>query len=706
MTRPASPLWHRVSGLRPRLRSHARVHRHTYRGETWFVLQNRASRRVHRLNPQAYRLVALLDGERSVAEAMDLAAAELGEGAPTQDEVIRVLGQLHLADLLQAEIAPDLDELLRRTAAQERRRWLQYLISPLAMRFPLLDPDAALRRFLPYYRPLFTAGGFALWAAVVAGGLLLAAMHWRELTENLSDRVLSPQNLVIVALLFPLIKALHELGHACATRAWGGEVHEMGVMLLVLLPIPYVDASAASTFREARRRMVVGAAGMMVELFLAALAMGAWTLMEPGLLRAVMFNVMLIAGVSTVVFNGNPLLRFDGYYILGDALQMPNLGQRASRELLGLLQRRVLGLSGPAAAAPTAERAWLAGFGVASFLYRMVVMLGIALFVGTQYFFFGVLLALWAIATALLLPLAKGAAFVARLGGAQPRARAALAGMSLLALLVAVPLPQWTRTEGVVRVAEAGQVRAGADGFVTRVLVVPGQRVSTGDPIVELQDPLLRLRLAVDEARVAELEARYQAQVSENRALAARLLEELGAARAALERGLERSRALVLRAGADGEVVILRAEDLPGRFVRQGDAVAYVASPALLSARAVVSQESVDLVRSQTRRVELRLAHDRGETVTSRIQGEVPAASGRLPSPVLGTAGGGAAASDPRDPRGTALLQRQFEFEVALDGRHAGIGERVYVRFDHGYAPLAWQAYRALRQLFLARFSV
>ncbi len=708
----SSPLWHRVAGLRPRLRGHARIHRHEYRGEIWYILQNPVSRRMYRFNPPAYQFIGLLDGRHSVQEARDLAFAQLGEEGPTQDETIRLLAQLHQADLLQTELAPDVGELLRRVRQQRLRRWLQLLLSPLAMRFPLLDPEALLARALPAFRPLFTWYGFVLWAAVVAFGLSLAGVHWRGLTENLSDRVLAPQNLVIVLLLFPLIKALHELGHACATRAWGGEVHEMGVMLLVLLPIPYVDASASSAFPETRRRLVVGAAGMMVELFLASLAMVAWVLMEPGMLRAAMFNVLLIAGISTVVFNGNPLLRFDGYYMLADAIEIPNLGQRAVRELAYLGQRWLLGMKDATPVqASRSERVWLAVYGVASFCYRLLVILGIALFIGAQYFFFGALLAIWAVITSIVLPIARSALYVLRLDraaqdGHDPRLRAGAIAAGVIAVLALAPFPLWTRTEGVIWVAERAQLRAGADGFVQKVLVAPGDRVEPGQPIAELDDPVLRARLRGVEARMEELEARFFAQLAENRAQAEKVREEMAAARADLERHRERVRALTLRAEAPGEVVVPRHEDLPGRYIRQGEVLGYVVSPALVIARAIVPQERVDLVRTSTRAVHIRLASRIARVEPSEIRGEVPAASGRLPGLALAIAGGGAVTPDPRDPRGATALQRHFEFELALPALPPGIGERVYVRFDHGYAPLAWQGYRALRQLFLSSFNV
>ncbi|NIO11783.1 MAG: peptidase M50, partial [Deltaproteobacteria bacterium] len=133
--------------------------------------------------------------------------------------------------------------------------------------------------------------------------------------QNITDRILAPKNLLILWLTFPFLKAFHEFGHGFAVKVKGGEVHEMGIMLLVFTPIPYVDASAASAFRERRERVIVGAAGMMVELFIAALALFVWINIEPGPIRSLAYNVIFIAGVSSILFNGNPLLRYDAYYI-------------------------------------------------------------------------------------------------------------------------------------------------------------------------------------------------------------------------------------------------------------------------------------------------------------------------------------------------------------------------------------------------------
>ena len=218
---------------------------------------------------------------------------------------------------------------MQRRRRQRAQKIKQYVGNPSALKLPLLDPDRWLSAALPYYRWLFTWVGGLLWLAVVLYGAALGAMHWKALTHNVWDQVFSAGNVLAMALVYPLVKAVHELGHACAVKARGGEVHEIGLMFLLLVPIPYVDASAAAGFADKRWRMLVGAAGILVELFGGA-GHDRRTQLEPGLGRSVAYNVIILCGVSTLFMNGNPLLRYDGYYVLSDAIEIPNLGQRAN----------------------------------------------------------------------------------------------------------------------------------------------------------------------------------------------------------------------------------------------------------------------------------------------------------------------------------------------------------------------------------------
>ena len=277
-----SSLWYRVAALRPRLLARARLHRHRYRGELWYLLQDPASGKVHRFTPAARLILAAMDGRRTVHDLWQLAQRRLGDDAPTQDEILQLLGQLHGADLLQTDVPPDALEVFQRgereTRAKSRRAWA----NPMAVRIPVFDPGVFLDRLAKWWPRLWGVPGAVLWLLVVVPALVLLPQRWPELTHNLSDRVLEADNLLLLGLVFPLIKALHELGHATATRAGGGEVHDMGLMLLVLMPVPYVDASAATVLRSRWSRALVGAAGMLVELFVAALAFYLWMSVEPG----------------------------------------------------------------------------------------------------------------------------------------------------------------------------------------------------------------------------------------------------------------------------------------------------------------------------------------------------------------------------------------------------------------------------------------
>ncbi|MGD2171228.1 MAG: hypothetical protein PVI79_11920 [Gammaproteobacteria bacterium] len=709
-----SPSWYRVADLRPLLRSHSRIHRHEYLGEIWYVLQDHLSGRFYRFSPAAYQVIGMLDGKRSMHEVWELAAARLGDDAPGQEEVIRLLSQLHSADVLQCEVPPNSLELFKRYERQERMRWKQRFWSPLALRFPLLDPDRFLVALLPLVRPLFGWTGFIVWLAIVVAGGVMTVLHWPELTENITDRVLAPQNLFLLWLTYPMIKALHELGHAFATRVWGGEVHEIGVMLLVFMPVPYVDASAASAFREKRRRMVVGAMGIMTELLIAVLALFVWLNAEHGIIRGIAYNAMLIGGVSTLFFNGNPLLRFDGYYVLADALEIPNLGSRANRYLGYLIQKYLFGNKTAISPANTpAERKWLLSYCIGSFVYRLFIMFAIVLFVAGKFFVIGILLACWSVFMMLVLPLFKMAKLVLtgpQLERQRGRAIGITAGFvaAVVAILILLPAPLWTRAEGVVWLPDRAIVRAGADCFVEGFVSKPDSRVEEGQVLVRCDDPLLNAEARRLESRLAELEALYESQRRDNRVAARLTEEEMRVVTADLENIQSRIAEFDIRSPVAGRFVVPRSVDLPGSFVSKGDLIGYLIAPSVKSVHMAVPQDDVGLLRTRIDGIEIRLADQPDKVFPAHIARQVPGGTHELPSAALGTAGGGRISIDPRDSSNRRTLETVFVYELQLprESVSAPIGTRAYIRIEHGTESLAMQWYRRLRQVFLRTLNV
>ena len=709
-----SSSWYRVADLKPRLRSHTVIHRQVFRGKVWHILQDHQTGRFHSLSPMANLMLCLMDGRRTMRDIWEAAGRKASDDPPTQDETIQLLAQLHGADLLQGEIPPDFDEMAERSGKANQRRMMQQLRNPMALRVPLFDPDRMLDLTAPFVRPLFTVPGFLAWLALVLTGVVLAVIHWPELTSDISDRVLATENVAAIMCVYPLVKSLHELGHAYATKIWGGEVHEVGVMLLVFIPVLYVDASASAAFSQKHRRIIVGAAGILVEMALAAIATIVWLQGSPGLGRTVAFNVMLIGGVSTLLFNGNPLLRFDGYYIFSDLIEIPNLGSRANAYFLYLVQKHLFKIDDiESPVIVPSEAKWLLGYAALSFAYRMIVSLGIALFLATRLFVIGLVMAIWSVTAIAILPVFKGAKFLAtssRLRGQRRRAFAVVGALAAAAamILFLIPFPYSTVAEGVVIVPDQAEVRAKTEGFVTQVVAAPGADVQPHQTLIALEDPILDAKVEVIEAQLDEtrqrLDAvrqidRVQAEMFEEQA--AHLAERLAAVRVQ-EQGLN------VNSDQSGRFVVARAEDMPGRFVKRGDLLGYVIANGNPVIRVLAPQADVDLIRQSTTVVEAHLAEDLEHPIAARILREAPAAQQDVPSLALTTRGGGTIALDPsRTQRPQALFSFfQIDVELLEPTGARRLGSRVYVRFKHGDEPVAWRILRSLRQFFLGQFRV
>ena len=714
MTLSQAANWQVVAQLRPQLRQHVRTYPQIFRSQRWYVLHDESNGRHLRFNAAAYAFIGRLDGNFSVQQIWEQLATADAEHALQQDEVLLILTQLFAIDALQSGLPIDAMEFFKRYQHERRLRRKRAVMNPLAIRVPLLDPDALLNRLLPWVRPLFSKSAALLWLLLVGLATLLALVNFPALHAALDRDLLAPTNLVLLLLIFILIKGVHEFAHAFAVKMWGGEVHEMGITLLVLAPVPYVDASAAWGFRDKHKRVLVGAVGILVELFVAALALFVWLSVEPGLVRDAAFNALLIGSVSTLLFNANPLLRFDGYYVLQDLIEIPNLYSRSSRYYLYLLQRYLFGLRQvPSPVTAAGERGWFLCYGLATLLYRLFILVVIVLFLADEYLFLGVLLGTWAIGMQLIVPLVRSVRFVlASPALAGRRVRAATLSLLLLSGLASgllyLPVSLTTHTEGIVWVPEQAQVFAATDGFVSQVLVASGTEVAAGTPLIRLRAPALEARIAVLKARYRTLQTRHAAEQLQQRVASTMTAEEMAALAAELTLLRAQAADLEVRSALAGSFVMPEAHTLQGRYLRQGELIGYIITPARLIVRAVVPQSAIGLVRQQVQQVEVRLAERLDQTIIASIVRETPSGSTDLPSRALGAAGGGDIAVTKTDAAGTTAAEKVFQLDLSLpdDLAITGLGERAYVLFDHGAEPLARQWLRSGRQLVLSRLSL
>jgi putative peptide zinc metalloprotease protein len=641
----------------------------------------------------------------------DEAIADDPAGAPTQDETIDLLARLVDERCLACEGLPDVG-VLREDDRRRASKRLAGRLNPLSPRVAIGDPTPWLRPFEGFAKHAFSPAGALAWIALAAVAAVMAVGEWDAILLHAKRFTASPRQWLLAMLIWIPMKALHEAAHALAVRRWGGTVREAGLSWMMGLPVPYVDASAADRFPHARQRAAVAAAGILVETALAALGLVAWAMTEPGWVNDTAFAVALAGTTSTLLFNGNPLMRMDGYFVLCDLAGLPNLGTRSGAWWRAALQR-ALGWADaqPPRAAP-GERPWLVVYAPLAWGWRAGLMASLTLWAGTHHRLAGAAVAALSVLWLLVLPLRATLRGPGEAGArasvrfrVRTRALAVLAALTAVAL--AVPLPDRTVAPGLVRMPDDAWVRAGVDGFVT-VADATGRDVRAGDALVRLDDPALRQeheRLV--QARPG-LRAELFANLRTDPARARQAEEALASLEAELASVDERLGRLEVRAAADGRFEVVRPSDLPGRFVREGDPIGVIVGSAPAHVRVALDQDAAARLRDGVRGVELRLEEAPGRPLPGRLLRQAPAAVDALPGAALGERFGGPIPVDPADEDGLKPAHPTYVVDVSIDGTLEPAprpGGRAWVRIDHGHASLAGQTWRWLRQTVRGRFS-
>lgn len=713
--RTFSDAWHRVGAVRAQLRGSVVAHRQHFRGQPWVVLRDRFNAEWFRISPEAYAFLCRLGEGRTVDQAWNAALAADADRALTQEEVVQLLGQLNLSNLLQYDRGDGAATLFERQQKRRARETQQLLMGILSIKLPLLDPDRWLERALPLIRLAFGPIGLLLYGLLLlAGGKALMDEAPRLFEQGAG--LLAPANLALLYVGFLLSKALHELCHAAVCKHFGGEVHKLGLMFLIFAPMPYVDATSAWGFRRRRERVLVGAAGVLAELGLAAAAALVWAYSAPGTLNALAHNVIFVASVSTLVFNLNPLLRFDGYHILVDLLGISNLFQRSREQLRYLAERHLLRLPQAVPSARTSTESWLLPlYGVLSLGYWVLLMLAIITFVAGEYFEVGVALALFMVFVSVLLPLYKLLRYLASspaLAFHRPRAVGITLALLLgtLGVLGGVPLPDRVRVAGVLQAGQSRQLHVDSEGFLRELLATPGSRVSAGQPLLRLDNPDLAYQIRLVRMQLAQLQAQEVQSMAAAVADLSAVLRQRRAIEDTLQALLRREQAQLVLAPVDGVWVASELEGVSGQWLARGASAGTVVNQESWRFVAVLPQVGGHVFGDQVRLAELRLRGQEDVNLRALSTTVLPFEQGQLPARALGMAGGGEIAVSPSDPQGLTAAEPFFRIESQLAAAEAQAllahGRVGTLRLTLSSRPLLQQWERQARQFLQRRFRV
>jgi putative peptide zinc metalloprotease protein len=712
-----SDAWHQIADARVALLPSVKAQPQRFRGRPWVVLEDAHAHRFFRVTPQAWEFLRRLSAAETVDTQWRRWVQQEPQAAPGQDELVRLLSQLHVANLLRFEGTPPAQAIHERAQAQRRRERFAKALAFLFIRIPLWSPDRALDAIAPLVRACTGRAAAVLWMLVVLAGVATAIEHRGRLADA-GEGLLSIANLPWLYLAIALVKVLHEAAHAFVCKRYGGHVPAAGIMLLVFTPLPYVDASASWALRGKWQRAYVGAAGMLAEAFLAGLAAIVWANTGAGLVNSLAFNVMVVGSVSSLLFNGNPLLRFDAYYILSDLAELPNLYQRAQAQWLHWGQRFLLGQpTGPEPAADAGERWWYGTYGALAFFYRLLVTATILVFVTDQWFALGVVLLATTAIAMLGLPLVKLGSHLRGPATARRRARA-WAGVAVpmalaFALLFALPLPYHVRVPGVLEARGGGALYAAAAGRVAELPARHGDRVEAGALLVRLENPDLVHQGEVTAWQIAEAEVLLRQALAESPVEAAPLASRLAALRSRLAEIEALAARLEVRAPHAGEWVAPGLHERLANWVERGQPLGEVVDRAEPRFTAVLPQgEAADLFGlGRLEGGELRLAARRGQALPVASLELLPMQRERLASAALGFAGGGDVAVRPEDGSGTTASEPFFVLQGAIDPARlpalgAWRGMSGVLRVPAAPRTLADRGEAALRQLLQRRYGV
>lgn len=726
--------------LRVRRRPDLQAKRHLYHGRGYWVVKEPVGLNYFRFHDEEYAILNMLDGRTSLQQIKERFQAEYAPQRITLQDLQQFIGMLHRSGLVISQATGQGRQLRRRGDEKKKKELLGKLANIFALRFRGIDPERILNAMNPFTWWLFTVPALICVAIFGASALILVAINFQEFRSKLPtfETFFAAHNWIYLGVTMALVKVIHEFGHGLSCKRYGGECHEMGLMFLVFTPCLYCNVSDSWMLPNKWHRVFIGAAGMYMELILASIATYLWWFSEPGMLNFLCLSVMFICSVSTVVFNGNPLLRFDGYYILMDILEIPNLRQKATEILKRWFQKNCLGLElqeNPFL--PHRNKGWFALYTVASVIYRWVVVFSIMMFLikvlepyGLQAL--GRIVAVAGLVGMIVKPAWDIIKFFRTPGRASKMKRKnmlislGVAGGLILGFCF-LPLPFHVSCAVEIQPQDSKQVYAIVPGRLVKWYKRPGDTVVAGETIGQLDSITERSMLAQYEGELAEAQTRLAVIKDRSRSEEARSQREIEEERVRSRTVLvneirERIHQLTVVAKDDGVLFapppkpipkqVEEDEQLPSwsdspfdaknqdAFFSESDLLCLIGDPNAWEAIVVIDQHDIDLVK-ENHEVEIKLESARMTSFTGRIVKISEMDMKEAPENISLQSGGRLdtemTASGKLKPISTSYQARVPLENVDLPMR---VGYRGQARVYVGWKSVGWRVYRFLARTF------
>ena len=578
-----------LANTRLKLREDLRFVLQENKSVTTHVVRDPVTSKVHEFGVTQYAFVSGLDGTSTLGQLAQRLANTMPHAAMSchqAEQTARYLLDHQLAVALDTtgNRIESTDRLKQQRCELQTQRRAENA-NPLFVKVPLGNPAPWIDRLTPTFGWIFSQSGLIGIFCLMLSAALQLWNFSSDVTLSLRG-FLDPASAVWLAAVFIGLKVVHELGHGIACHRFGGRVCEAGVVFILFIPIPYVDVTSAWCFQSRRQRMLVSAAGMLVEMAIASVAAIAWTMSVDPVTRFHLMNVMVAGTLTTLLFNANFLMRFDGYFLLSDAIAIPNLAP-ASRAFVGAYAKRLL-LGTPLSLSQhdRGESLTLLAYGTAAMVWRVVVCIGLAVVASQMFFGFGLVLAIASLLTWFGRPSWKLFRQLLSSDVSSQHHRQYLLRRTLpmaigtLALLCLVPWPWQASAPAIVRHRDAQVVRCETSGFLEQINAIDGQTVSAGEVIAVLRNERLEADIKMTSSRLSASNLRLRRELAEGNVAshqAERTLHQ--SLKTRLEELRNKQAGLELRAENNGKLVAPGLGDRIGMHCDEGFELCRIINP-------------------------------------------------------------------------------------------------------------------------------
>jgi putative peptide zinc metalloprotease protein len=704
--------------LRVRLRPDLVVRPQFYEGMTHYVVKDPIGLKYYRFKAEEYFLLQQLDGKSTLLEVKKAFERKYRPQTITVDDLVRFCSQLHEAGVAQIDTPEQTEVFVKRRRKKIWKKVRGAAANILYIKIPIIDPERLLTWMYPYFKWIYTRTFVVLSCLLMLSALTMVISNFTEVKERLPDfqSFFNWRTIVYFWCSLAIVKIIHEFGHGLTAKHFGGEVHEMGALLLCLTPALYCDVTDSWLLPNKWHRIWISAAGIYVECVLASLATFAWFYSNPGLFNSLMMATMFLCSMNTIMFNANPLMRYDGYYVLADYLEIPNLRVKANQFFSYAFQEKVLGLEVPVQSYMPRTRRWLfLTYAITSFLYRWFVTLSILFFLNRlmkpyKVYSIGIFFAMWGMIPLVIMPVYQIVKFVRTPGRLRKvkKVRATAFAVSTVALITAIlMIPTPLRIKGTLVVApeNPSRIYANTAGRLVTLAVRDGDMVKKGDLIAQLSnlDKQRERSSMQEELELNRVKAAYfsRSKDLEGRRLARQhstLADELEPVVARINDQISH---LYLVADRDGQVIGVPKRETTGSWVRPDKAFCEIANPKKLQAQVIIDQGDVDLLQTGSKAwvkiygLSERTYRTEIAEIASRNRDEIPAE--------LSNVGGGEIAAEQDKKTGKIKsVSAVFELLLPLDNEDLSlhVGQRGFAKIDGGTSTLAWFIWRTLSKTF------